>query len=115
MVSQAMMQGSVPAPIREKLIEHFRNLHSRSVEMVRAAQREGTIDDSIEAEELAAALICVMRGMSIRMPSMPDLPFAPPRTDTILRLLRPPTASQVTRRPRKQSARGKHVARSRRT
>ena len=41
------------------------------------------------AEELAAALICLMRGMSIRMPGMPRLPFAPPKTDTILRLLRP--------------------------
>jgi hypothetical protein len=46
------------------------------------------VGSSVPAEELASALFSLVRGMSIKARGMPDLPFAMPRTDTILRLLR---------------------------
>lgn len=95
-VSQAMMQGALPDAIRKKLASHFKQIHRRAVTVVRQAQESGEVDREIDAEELAAALICLMRGMSIRMPGFPTLPFTPPRTDTILRLLRPAGALQET-------------------
>lgn len=90
LVTQAMLQGSVPPAIKARLFSHLESVFRTAVERVAEAQAEGSVDPSVPAEELASALVSLMRGMSIRMPGMPDLPFAPPRTQTIVRLLLPP-------------------------
>lgn len=96
-VAQAMMQGVMPEHLRTRLLAHFRLLHGRVAELIAEAQRDGDVDSGVDSVELASALVCLMRGMSIRTPGMPDLPFPVPQTDTILRLLRPAEAAQHTR------------------
>lgn len=114
-VSQAMMQGAVPDHLRDRLLDHMRAAHKRAADLIASAQADGSIDDSIEPSEMASTLICLLRGMSIRMLGMPDLPFPIPQTDTILRLLRPRPASEKTRRAPPRPARGAHVTRARKS
>lgn len=111
-VAQAMCQGQIADHVRDRLFAHFHQLHGRVVALIAEAQRDGDIAPDADPVELASALICLMRGMSIRMPGMPDLPFPTPRTDTILRLLRPgPTPQDIPRQttavPRGSNARRK--------
>lgn len=110
-VSQAMIQGLMPDHLRERLFAHFGRVHGRVVDLLARAQREGDIEKDADPTELASALICLMRGMSIRMPGMPDLPFATPTTDTILRLLRPTKTPEDTRREPAVAARGSNARR----
>jgi AcrR family transcriptional regulator len=117
LVAQAMLQGSVSEVIQERLISHVKRLRQRMVGMIADAQEAGEIDADADPGELASALVCLMRGMSIRMPGMPGLPFPLPSTDTILHLLRP------TRRPHTgavrslarpgRASRGAHAQRAR--
>jgi AcrR family transcriptional regulator len=94
-VLQAALQGSIPEPVRARMFEHFRGLHAKLVEWIFQAQQAGEVDDALPAEEIASALVCVMRGMQIRPPSMPELPFRVPQTQTIARLLLPPPSAPV--------------------
>ncbi|MDQ3033960.1 MAG: TetR/AcrR family transcriptional regulator [Myxococcota bacterium] len=111
-VAQAMMQGVMPEHLRARLLEHFRALHGRVARLIAEAQRDGDVEDDVDSVELASALVCLMRGMSIRTPGMPELPFPVPRTDTILRLLRPAQAAQQTTPARKgAAARGSNARR----
>lgn len=111
-VAQAMMQGVLPPDIRERLLAHMAALHERVTERIAEAQQDGDLDPEADPSELSAALICLVRGMSIRAPGMPDLPFTLPRTETILRLLRRESAreKQTPREPRR-AARGTHARR----
>lgn len=109
-VAQAMMQGTLPLDIQERMLQHLASLHERVVERVSAAQRDGDIDPDLDPADVASALICLIRGMSIRLPGLPELPFAPPRTETIVRLLRAGTTPEK-QKPEKRSARGTHARR----
>jgi AcrR family transcriptional regulator len=131
-VSQTMMQGQVPDAIRTRVAAHVRGAHAKAVEWIAEAQEDGDVDRSVPAEELASAMFCLVRGMSIRMPGMPDLPFVLPRTQTVLRMLRPieaaarvkkreaptpsPAGSRSRRDPNETAERRsrKHVERARR-
>ncbi len=114
-VGQAMMQGVLPDPLRDCINEHFGRIHARVAERISEAQRDGDVDPEVDCVELASALVCVMRGMSIRAPDMPHLPFPIPRTETILRLLHRPSPKEKTARKetsRSHTARGKNARRS---
>lgn len=110
-VAQAMMQGTIPEHLRLHLLEHFEALHGRVVERIQEAQRDGDIEGDADARDMASALVCLMRGMSIRLPGMPELPFPVPRTETILRLLCPTSAPQVTPHASPPKARGSNAPR----
>ncbi|AKF07678.1 Transcriptional regulator, TetR family protein [Sandaracinus amylolyticus] len=110
-VAQAMMQGVIPDHLRGRIHEHFGRLHRRIAERIEEAQRDGDIEPDADPVELASALVCLMRGLSMRAPDMPHLPFPIPRTDTILRLLRPSSAPQDTRRATPRAARGPNARR----
>jgi AcrR family transcriptional regulator len=125
---QAFVQGSMPEEIKQRLFDRFRANYETVVEWVAEAQEQGDADATVPAAELAGALVCLMRGMSIKAKGMPALPFALPQAATILRLLRPgPTRSKrarpLPREPRHaekkavpgKKARGTHVKRSHRS
>jgi AcrR family transcriptional regulator len=111
-VAQAMLQGVIPDHLRNRINEHFGRVHARVAERIREAQRDGHIDPEADDVELASALVCLLRGMTMRMPDMPHLPFPIPRTDTILRLLHPRSAPQETSRLAPRTTRGKNARRS---
>jgi AcrR family transcriptional regulator len=118
---QAFMQGSMPEDIKNRLTERFRANYQTVAGWVAEAQKQGDVDPSVPAPELAAALVCLMRGMSIKAKGMPALPFALPATATILRLLQPgltrPKRPRTPTRPSRSSrgpssrrkTRGTHV------
>ena len=111
-VAQAMMQGVLPPEIREHVLTHLASLHQRVAGRIAEAQRDGDVDPDVDSSELAAALICLIRGMSIRMPGMPELPFPPPRTETIVRLLRRGAAREEQKPSEtRRAARGTHARR----
>ncbi|HEY8430959.1 MAG TPA: TetR/AcrR family transcriptional regulator [Sandaracinaceae bacterium] len=112
-IMQAMLQGSVPEEVKARLAAHFGSLFRRVCAWVREAQRDGDLVSDVPAEELAATLFCLVRGMSIRFPGIPQLPFAPPRTQTIVRLVagRPPAKGTRTRTARAKSAARRKVRR----
>ena len=89
-VTQAILEASIPDDVLARVMQHFLQAHQVAVAWITEAQAQGDVDASVPAEELASALFSLVRGMSIKARGMPDLPFAMPRTDTILRLLRPP-------------------------
>jgi AcrR family transcriptional regulator len=92
-LAQAMMQGAVPPEIQARLTSHFAHVYRTLRDWIAEAQQQGDIDAAVPAAELAATWICVVRGMSLRLPGMPDLPFPLPETATIVRLLLPRAAS----------------------
>mgnify|MGYP001569634370 CR=1 FL=1 len=103
-VTQAMLEASIPGDVLERILSHFQHAHRVAVEWISEAQAQGDVDASVPPEELANALFCLVRGMSIRARGIPHLPFAMPRTDTILRLLRtgaPQPPRRVLRSPKK--------------
>lgn len=111
-VAQAMLKGELPEHLRVRLLAHFGELHGKVVLLIAEAQRDGDVDADADPRELASALVCLMRGMSIRMPGMPELPFPVPRTETILRLLLRAPAPQKTRPARSRGARGTNARRN---
>lgn len=94
---QAFLQGSVPEPVKERLAAHFSGTFARLRDWIAEAQADGDIDASVSANEVAATLICLVRGMSLRVPGMPELPFALPQPQTIVRLLTPPPGRAAPR------------------
>ncbi len=114
-VLQAVLQGTIPPAVRDTLMAHFRRVHRKLVSLIAEAQRDGDVDPNASAEELASALVCMFRGMSIRAPGV-ELPFELPQPQTILRILRAP-AVESSRQRASQSRRGsshvKHARRSR--
>lgn len=107
-VAQAMMQGVLPDHLRDCIHQHFGRVHARVAERIGEAQRDGHIDPEADCVELASVLVCVMRGMAMRAPDMPHLPFPIPQTETILRLF----LSRSIPKKRTRSPRGKNVRRS---
>lgn len=110
-VSQAMMQGQLPLDIQQRVLQHLASLHQRVAERVAQAQRDGDLDPDVDPAELASALICLIRGMGIRMPGLPELPFAPPRTETIVRLLRARMTPEKQKPRENRPARGTNARR----
>lgn len=109
-IMQAMLQGSVPEEVKARMAAHFASVYERVCGWVCEAQRDGDLVSDVPAEELAATLVCIVRGMSIRLPGIPELPFAPPRTQTIVRLVagRPrATGTRTKAAPVKSAARRK--------
>ena len=121
-ISQAMMTGVASDVVRQQISAHLGQVHARLTAWIAEAQRDGDVDAAATPAELAAALMCLVRGMTIRMPGM-DLPFAMPGAETILRLLRHPTptpgaavapADEASPAPSRRSPRS-HAPRPRRT
>lgn len=106
-IMQAMLHGSMPEEVKERLQAHFAGVFAQVQALIEEAQRDGDLVADLPADELAAALVCMVRGMAIRFPNMPELPFAPPRTHTIVRLLAPFRATP----PRSKSAPAPRAAR----
>lgn len=93
LVVQAMMQGQLPEPVRARLAAHLDEVWKTAVSWIRDAKAQGDADPDLDPEEAAAALVCLMRGMSIRMPGI-ELPFPPPRVEMVLRLVRAPAGAE---------------------
>ncbi len=53
--------------LRERLVEVFRSLTSPFAEVIRSAQRDGTVRDDVEATELADVLLAAWHGAMLRM------------------------------------------------
>lgn len=87
LVARTLVQGSVPAEIRERVSNHMAAGYARLVERIQEAQLEGSADGELSAQELASALMMFLRGMSVRVPGMADAVPLLPSTATILRLL----------------------------
>lgn len=88
-VAAALVQGTMPEEVRVRLREHVHGVHERLAGWIAEAQRDGDVDDQTSASELASATLCLLRGMSLRLPPDAPLPFPPPSADTIIHLLRP--------------------------
>lgn len=88
-VMSALVQGTMPEEVRLRLREHVAQVHERLAGWIEEAQRHGDVDDQTTPSELASAVLCLLRGMSLRLPPSSPLPFPPPSVDTIIHLLRP--------------------------
>lgn len=94
-VTAALVQGTMPEEVRLRLREHVASIHERLAGWIDEAQRDGDVDDRVPATELASAVLCLFRGMSLRLPPGAPLPFPPPSVDTIIHLLRPRLAGEA--------------------
>ena len=93
-ISQSLLLGTVPEAIHERVLEHVRGLQAIWVKMIRAAQKSGEVTDEIAAEDLAAMVSAMIRGLSIRAPGWAQSPFRVPPPQAFLRLLRLPVRSR---------------------
>jgi AcrR family transcriptional regulator len=113
-VMQAMLQGTIPPAVRESLVAHMKRMQSVVVSWIAEAQRDGDIISDIAPEELASAMFCLFRGMSIKAPGV-ELPFGIPQPQTIMRLLLPPAAVAPQKEAARSQSRGAaHGKRARR-
>ncbi|MCC6876904.1 MAG: TetR/AcrR family transcriptional regulator [Sandaracinaceae bacterium] len=97
LMTQAMLLGGMPDGMRACAFEHARGLRMRMTSLLRECQQQGELTDDVGAEQLTSVLICVFRGMSIRPPGSPQMPFPMPTAETVLTLLRPKTGAQTGR------------------
>jgi hypothetical protein len=79
----------MPEALHGRVRAHVEAIHQHWVRLIRAGQKEGSVTDEAPAADLAAALVSMIRGFSMKCPGMPELPFAAPTKNTMLRLLRP--------------------------
>ncbi|MCB9592368.1 MAG: TetR/AcrR family transcriptional regulator [Sandaracinaceae bacterium] len=84
---QAVLEGTIPIDVKTDLRAHFRRIYDRLAGWIEEAQREGDIEADLPADELAGGLMSMFRGMSMRLPGLERLPFEPPTTRTITRML----------------------------
>lgn len=81
-----VMRDTMSEALHARLSAHLVRLVRRTEDTIAQAQREGDLDASIPADELARVMLFLFRGMAIRMP---DFPIALPDPETLLALLRP--------------------------
>lgn len=85
--TRAMLGDSVPERLKEKLKVHASNHFARATGLMRDAQAAGYIAGDKSPEELASALMCMMRGLAISRATMLSAPWPTPSTETILGLI----------------------------
>lgn len=104
-IMQSILQGSMPEALRARAACHFAGTSERLRAWIEEAQADGDVDPTVPAGELTAALLLLVRGMSLRIPGGDDLPFELPRTQTIVDLLRPKRPYVATTQKRTTFAR----------
>jgi AcrR family transcriptional regulator len=95
--SQALLGESLPPATRSRLLRQGWSTYERIVELVRAAQRSGEAADDERAEELALAIVAMLRGLGtmrffVRSSPAPSVALPSVSADTVLRVLRPAAA-----------------------
>jgi AcrR family transcriptional regulator len=106
LMTQAMLIGGLPGPLRACAFERAQEVIDRMVALVRECQEEGDVVDGVDAEQLTSVLTCVMRGMSVRPPGGEAMPMTMPTVATLMKLLQPSTKVTATR-TRAPSSRGR--------
>lgn len=94
LISAALVQGSVPREVRERLRDHITSIYERTLERIREAQADGDVDPDASPEELTSALMYLMRGVTLRTPLSSEVPICLPSTETLMRMLRPPAKAR---------------------
>jgi len=100
--SQALLGESLPAATRLRLLRQGWSTYERIVELVRAAQRAGEAADDERAEELALAIVAMLRGLGtmrflVRASPTPASAMPIVSADTVLRVLGPVPSPPRTR------------------
>lgn len=89
MIAQALLSDSLCPEVRTMMANHAKATFMESVSRIRAGQERGEIGTHAPPEELATTIMCVMRGLALTTLVSPDVAFAPPSVDTVMRLLLP--------------------------
>lgn len=92
-VMQAYANGEIPDEVRVRLERTYRRAQRQYVARIERGQREGDIDDTVSAEDLANLLMCCVRGMAIVFKAPKGLAWKLPSVDVVMRLLRPRRAT----------------------
>lgn len=95
--SQALLGESLPPATRQRLLRQGWSTYERIVELVRAAQHRGEAAGDERAEELALAIVAMLRGLGtmrffVRSRPAPAEALPVVSADTVLRVLRPAAA-----------------------
>lgn len=112
MIAQAMLSDSLSPAIRKMLADHAKESFGESVARIRLAQRRGEIGKHASAEELAASLMCIMRGLALASVVHIGVDFTPPSVETVMRLLVTPEPASAEHAKREATAAKKATAKS---
>lgn len=102
MIAQAMLGQDVPEKLRTRLRRGGRDAEDRVALIIEAAQKASEIDDDVTPRELAATVMCVLRGLALGtlhgQPVQPSLRL-------LLRMFHPSEASTTNAKKRGETSR----------
>ena len=85
-ITQAVLQGATfSEELQRRVPEHLHQITTIFTALLERAQRDGDIDDEIDAGELTRLLVFLFRGFAIRVS---DFPIDLPQPDSIFAMLR---------------------------